>query len=262
MPDVTDYVIEYKGARPSSDVDDFKGIDNIPLDLGIYNQRQQFQGKKRVLVRHALGVSDSAKDRMLEPSYTRRYVDEIVAARNAGTPIGLVCISGYSKGSMYAVRLVQELNAASVEVRYVGLSDLPIFPYGYDPRVPSFPDMVPVNEPSTDTAASARAVQHPLRVKFPPQVAPPQVRAKEMANYYQHRGNGVEVRRHPRLSYPWWWWSSNMPNDEVHGELQGWTNTELRIAEQINDSKCHDVGDEEGRKRIGADISHALAIFQ
>ena len=257
---VTDFVVEYQGAKDSSRVNEFNAHDSLVLDLKLYQRKQELSGKFRTFVRMGRGCSDAVVGGFLNPQFTRSVIDDILKVRNAGNPVGLVCISGYSKGAIYALRLAQELKDAAIEVRYIGLADLPIFPFGYKPAVPSFPDMIPLNQPQV----------HPRRFDIPPRTlntpeitSPANFDANAIKkNYYQKDGNGVTVTKsNPRIALVPWWWSSNMPNGEIHGEVSGWNNLLLAVTSQANDSFYHNVGCDAGLENISLDISTELATI-
>src|SRR5262245_44848598 len=141
---VTDFVFEYQGAKSSSSVDDFSSGDALVLNLQAYQAKQQTTGNKRAFVRAARGVQNLG---FSDAAAVDDLVAKVTGVRQAGGQVGGVCISGYSLGSIYALRLAIQLKANDVSILYIGLSDLPIFPYGYIPSVAGFPSMIPENNP-------------------------------------------------------------------------------------------------------------------
>jgi hypothetical protein len=252
---ITDFVVELQGSRDSSRIDER----DLNLNLNGYLANQKVTNRPRTLKHLGRGASDGDPKLVLVPDLTKRIVAEILRARTGGDTIGAVCISGFSKGSTYALRLAIELFVSSVEVTYVGLADLPLFPFGQE--ISGFPEMMPSNSPQ----ASVRRADFPPRTIFPPIVDAPEIFAKKRKNYFQNEGNGMEVLRNLTAiakANGFFWWASNMPNNEIHGMLDGgtWDNLDLNIAPQANDARNHDIGDEQGLKRIAADISLELDL--
>ena len=253
----TDFVIELQGARDPSNIDVFAS-DSLTLDLSGYKQSQALTQTTRTLRRLGRGArADGPGGEFLDPKITADLVTELLKVRNSGDQLGAVCISGYSKGAVYALRLAQEMNEKGLPIRYIGLSDLPLFPFDYNPRIPSFPDMKPINTPSVVPNA---AINFPPRVfSPPPRVEPVAITARRKLNFFQVAGNGAKVQRNPRGGIPWWW-SSNMFGQEIHGELEGWENFPLNVSPRPDDNENHQNGDDEGLKRASKDINELLAL--
>jgi hypothetical protein len=257
MAGFTDFVIELQGAVPN---DGKRDQGNHGLKINLAARQAKLRGQTRPLEHWARGASDGGPNgAMLEPKLTGKIIEDIRdVLRTSGNQAGLVCIAGYSKGSIYALRLGQELKDAGIPLNYVGLADLPIFPFGYPP-IPTFPDMTPLNDPTVDI----NRADLPPRTVSPPQVRPPEITAKRRRNYYQNDGNGASVKRQPgaRIVPYGWWWSSQMQFEEIHGEVLDWGNLDVGAAGAANDVLRHDEGDKRGFEKISEDLALFLLDF-
>ena len=103
---------------------------------------------------------------------------------------------GYSHGSIVALCLGVKLKSLEVPVRYLGIADLPLFPFGLKPKPGSFPDsMIPLNQPDlTPSGGFSFIFFDPLRALFPPpKVTPPTIVAGRKRNFFQVAGNGAKL---------------------------------------------------------------------
>ncbi len=256
MRNVVDFIIELQGGVPFGSQDPR----TLNIDLTAYNQRPRSADMTRNLVRLDLGAgTDGPGGLQLDPFFTLGIRTTIQGARaGVGGEVGLVCICGFRKGSHYAVKLAQQLNEVDIRPAYLGVSDFPLAPFGLFPPIPGFPGMTPMDDP----VLVLTELKVPLRVKEPPRVTPPAVRAAIKRNYFQNEGNGAElVRSKPTdLSFGYWW-SSNMGTKEVHGHFFNdlWQNVQMVVASNINDDRCHEQGDSDGRNGFEVDIAKVLA---
>ena len=256
---IQDVVIELRG-----DVSLGRKEGSLILNLARYQRNQLVSKVKRNLTVMPRGVADSKDDDATADSIG----NEIAKLKGAGDVFGAVCVAGYSHGSIVALCLGVKLKSLEVPVRYLGIADLPLFPFGLKPKPGSFPDsMIPLNQPDlTPSGGFSFIFFDPLRALFPPpKVTPPTIVAGRKRNFYQAAGNGAKLTRpgrNPRGFQPWWW-ASNMGNSEIHGELDDvtWENVLLDVPLVANtaDSAYHQQGDDRGVVKMSEDISGVLA---
>lgn len=250
---IIDFIFEYLGASSSTTVDDFKASDALVLNLSAYEQKQKANGNPRKFVRANRGVQNLGMA-------DNKVIDDLAAmatnAKKAGDQVGVVCISGYSLGSIYAIRLALKLKEVDVKLTYIGVSDLPIFPFGYNPPIAGFPSMIPENNP-----VLLVKVADPPRSKVPPFTKGPAIDSSvKKNNYFQNEGNGMSpTKKNPRGLWPWWWSSNLGSSKEVHGSLENWNNIPMTVTFDLDDNKNHDEGDKVGRTKIAADIEAEFA---
>ncbi len=256
---IQDVVIELRGDVPKG-----RNEGSLKVNRARYDRNQEVSKVKRNLTVMARGVADSKDDDATASSIG----DEIAKLKGTGDVFGAVCVAGYSHGSIVALCLGVKLTSLSVPVRYLGIADLPLFPFGLNPKPGSFPDnMIPLNQPDlTPSGGFSFILFDPLRALFPaPKVTPPTIIAERKRNFFQVAGNGAKLTspgRNPRGIQPWWW-ASNMGHSEIHGELDDatWENVLLDVSLSVNiaDSAYHQQGDDLGVGKMSEDISGVLA---
>src|SRR5947209_20603133 len=115
----TDFVIELQGAVTNDGKRD-QGNDGLKIDLTA--RQAKLGGGTRPLEHWGRGAADNGPNGAnLDPKVTSKVIEDIRdVLRTSGNQAGLVCIAGYSKGSIYALRLAQELNDAGIPLTYIG----------------------------------------------------------------------------------------------------------------------------------------------
>lgn len=250
-----DFLIEYIGGLSSTAIDNFSGHGILDLQLGNYLRLP------RKLERRSRGSNDTPPEGLfLEPDLTLSIVSEINKFQNAGKTIGQVLITGFSKGAIYAFKLATEVkaNVTGASILYLGLSDIPIMPYGYKPPIPNFFTSIPENDPTR----LPDVLFKPPRTLNDPEIKVTPVSAGFKKNYFQGKGNGWgPTGHHPHPSAnAFFWWSSQMLGKEVHGKIinDDWINVEMPISRKLSDNDNHQQGDDEGVKRMSRDVSDLL----
>ena len=257
MADKVDFLIEYIGGLDPLAIDNFAVNNALKLQIATYQRL-----KTRTLVRHVKGAGDGdLKATFLRAELTNSVVAEMKKAQSDGKTLGQVLITGFSKGAIYAYKLATEIKAgvSGASILYVGLGDMPIMPYGYNPPVPNFFSSIPENEP---TLLPDIFFSPPRALNDPQITVTPTFTAGLKKNYFQGKGNGWgPTRNHPhRSSNAFFWWSSQMLGKEVHGKIinDDWVNEDLKIDRELSDIDNHAKGDDEAVKRMGQDVSDAL----
>ena len=160
------------------------------------------------------------------------------------------------------------------QLGYLGLVDLPMFPFGRNPTLQDLGPMRPINRPVN----AAAVPQHPTTLILPPpryprtlELTPPVMNfsglidADTKRNFYQTEGNGWKiVRRTPPPFEELFgrWWTSTMAGNEVHGELIGWGNFRARGIGLTDDDKHRNFCSRDDTwGRAESDLAKALTIF-
>lgn len=256
---IADVVIELHGAADSSrrtKEDLGPGLDLDQQNLTQYRARQKQRNEERRLSHFMQGVQDASP--LIDRTVIGPTIDEVARLLDNGFRLGGVFIAGFSLGTWYAIIMADALGKLGVDVTFVGLSDMPLFPYGLSGTVlPGCDTLKPIDGPGLPKLDIH--IHYPPRAAYPPEVNGPTVRARHKRNYYQNGGNGVV----PRRFFPPLWWSSNMAQEEIHGVMRGngWRNTEIAVdTSKVDDNDLHNDGDAMGMTRLGADIARGLGL--
>jgi len=165
--------------------------------------------------------------------------DEIIAdmRRQAGGKFeksSVLCIYGSSNGASVALAVAAELQN-ELTVKFICLSDLPMFASGRQPGISGIGDCRVSNPVHYDVVESKKTLNISFQISrgsVRPENDCPRVtlnfnfNAKEKRNYWQNNGNTIK----PFIRQNGWYWGSSMPNSEVHGEVTGWNNIKLDMS--------------------------------
>ena len=217
MASYVDFSIGFTGADDQYISSVSTPVDDPIAQLAVDGSAHTVAG--RVLIRYCTGSSSTSDsgDCAWMADDVIKFINKVLAKHSAKA--GAVCLMGYSSGCFLALAVAAKLKTAGFgRLAYIGLGDLPIFPYGRTPPVGNGIGQVrPSNDPSLIAAGGGI-----------PQVAGFPVDADVLDNYYQTSGNGAPK---PVWNKPngkaGWWWDSSMTYGEVHGTVDGWTNIAL-----------------------------------
>lgn len=239
---VNDFVVKGFGGHGAGEIAEFPGVFDF-IDRAKYEAAKTQFGAARTLTcikANAGDNIDTSVDQVLD----------IIKKKTGGrlATIGSFCALGASNSCALVLALAAKLKRLGAPpLSYLGLVDLPMFPFGRDPRVTDIGLLRPINRPVYGVPAG----QYPLTM-FPPYyprtlaLVPPHldfsaiIDAQTKRNFYQTEGNHwklVSETPPPFNEYFSRWWTSEMPGEEVHGTLIGWNNVPAIGAGQTDTSK-------------------------
>ncbi len=184
-------------------------------------------------------VSRNHKLKVLTPDCSERFnpaacVKEIQAAINDRSELGKLCLYGVSLGGLLTIQLAKAASVFGRPVDYVGVSDAAFF-HQDSVRSPSFYGEKEVLMKSSFSAFNA----------------------KKKENYYQHKGNHVELSGTAGSLI----WQSKL-NGEIHGHIQGFHNEQegnlTKVVTGSNDNDFHVDGAQRGENKLLVAIGKLL----
>lgn len=207
------------------------------IDLTIYERTVKTRNLKRTLLNIGCGSEGTV------PGELGGNIGALVAAIDKATGgdmqrIGALCLYGTSNGSAQTLGLAMALQKRGARPTYVGLGDLTLMPFKRDPEVPLVGDLQPVHAPRVSLGtglnpfATLKAYKLPPNVddSDPPRIRDPGVLGGTLENYYTHNGNRMRVYSQSPAGANNWWWTSTMHHGEVHGEIEGGSWRNKRVA--------------------------------
>ncbi|MCC6130185.1 MAG: hypothetical protein IT186_09685 [Acidobacteria bacterium] len=222
MPSDIDLVVESAGSNS------FRPFSTPGVNTQGYDHLLKLRNLKRTLLQIRCGA-----DADLAPNLKDLLAEVDTATGGDMARLGTICLYGTSNGAGLILAFAKALqDRGAPRIRYIGLGDLTMMPFGRNPAVPGIGNLQPVNAPPVSFGLAVNiprvvvgfALPPSMSGGAPPRIADPGVLAERRENYFTVAGNRARVFSMSPAGANSWWWTSTQNFGEVHGEIPGWDN--------------------------------------